>query len=76
MTHQGLRSAGWLLGLPGLGLIWVGATLYAAPDIAARIAAAGETVAQATEAGSPEPWLRVSVRGRDLVAEGEAASAA
>ena len=72
MTHQGLRSAGWLLGLPGLGLIWVGATLYAAPDIAARIAAAGETVAQATEAGSPEPWLRVSVRGRDLVAEGEA----
>ncbi|TXM73441.1 BON domain-containing protein [Methylobacterium sp. WL12] len=72
MTHQGLRSAGWLLGLPGLGLIWVGATLYAAPDIAARIAVAGETVAQATEAGSPEPWLRVSVRGRDLVAEGEA----
>ena len=72
MTHQGLRSASWLLGLPVLGLIWVGATLYAAPDIAARIAAAGETVAQATEAGSPEPWLRVSVSGRDLVAEGEA----
>ncbi|MCJ2074161.1 BON domain-containing protein [Methylobacterium sp. HMF5984] len=69
---DGLRSKGWLLGLPVVGLIWVGTTLYAGPGIGARIAEAGEAVAQATEAGSPEPWLRVTVRGRDIVAEGEA----
>ncbi|WP_375466096.1 hypothetical protein [uncultured Methylobacterium sp.] len=67
-----LHRAGWLLGLPVLGLIWAGTTLYAAPEIAARLAAAGEGVARATEGGAPEPWLRVAVRGRDLVAAGEA----
>lgn len=67
-----LTRTGWLLGLPILAPIWIGTTLYAGPGITAGIASAGEAVAQATEAGSPEPWLRVSVRGRDLVAEGEA----
>ncbi len=67
-----LHRTGWLLGLSVLGLIWAGTTFYAAPGIAARVAATGEAVARATEVGSPEPWLRVSARGRDLVAEGEA----
>ncbi|MCJ2093378.1 hypothetical protein MKK67_12905 [Methylobacterium sp. J-072] len=69
---QGLRRAGWLAGLPALALIWASATLYAAPQIADRIEAAGARVAAGTATATGEPWLRLEARGRDLAAEGEA----
>ncbi|WP_244536866.1 hypothetical protein [Methylobacterium brachiatum] len=69
---QGLRSAGWLAGLPALALIWASATLYAAPQIAETIEAAGARVAAGTATTTGEPWLRLEARGRDLAAEGEA----
>ncbi|MCJ2140605.1 hypothetical protein [Methylobacterium sp. E-066] len=72
MFAQGLRRAGWLAGLPALALIWVSATLYAAPQIADRIEAAGARVAAGTATATGEPWLRLEARGRDLAAEGEA----
>jgi outer membrane protein OmpA-like peptidoglycan-associated protein len=67
-----LRSAGWLAGLPALALIWASATLYAAPQIAETIEAAGARVAAGTATVTGEPWLRLEARGRDLAAEGEA----
>ncbi|SFJ23210.1 hypothetical protein SAMN02799642_03847 [Methylobacterium brachiatum] len=72
MFAQGLRSAGWLAGLPALALIWASATLYAAPQIAETIEAAGARVAAGTATTTGEPWLRLEARGRDLAAEGEA----
>ncbi|WP_245450909.1 hypothetical protein [Methylobacterium brachiatum] len=69
---QGLRSAGWLAGLPALALIWASATLYAAPQIAETLEAAGARVAASTATTTGEPWLRLEARGRDLAAEGEA----
>ncbi|MER2278593.1 hypothetical protein ABS771_15970, partial [Methylobacterium brachiatum] len=69
---QGLRSAGWLAGLPALALIWASATLYAAPQIAETLEAAGARVAAGTATTTGEPWLRLEARGRDLAAEGEA----
>ncbi|MDH2310187.1 hypothetical protein [Methylobacterium brachiatum] len=69
---QGLRSAGWLAGLPALALIWASATLYAAPQIAETLEAAGARVAAGTATATGEPWLRLEARGRDLAAEGEA----
>ncbi|MCJ2121847.1 hypothetical protein [Methylobacterium sp. J-077] len=72
MFAQGLRRAGWLAGLPALALIWASATLYAAPQIADRIEAAGARVASGTATATGEPWLRLEARGRDLVAAGEA----
>ncbi|MFB0490744.1 OOP family OmpA-OmpF porin [Methylobacterium sp. OAE515] len=68
----GLRRAGWLAGLPALALIWVSATLYAAPQIADRLEAEGATVAAGTATATGEPWLRLETRGRDLLAAGEA----
>ena len=70
----GLRRAGWLAGLPALALIWASATLYAAPQIAESLEAAGARVAAgtATATATGEPWLRLEARGRDLAAEGEA----
>lgn len=67
-----LRRTGWLAGLPILALAWGGATLLAAPSIAARIEAEGSSVARTTQDPGGEPWLRVEARGRDLVARGEA----
>lgn len=67
-----MRSAGWLAGLPALALIWASATLYAAPQIAETIEAAGARVAAGTATVTGEPWLRLEARGRDLAAEGEA----
>lgn len=72
MFAQGLRSAGWLAGLPALALIWASATLYAAPQIAETLEAAGARVAAGTATTTGEPWLRLEARGRDLAAEGEA----
>ena len=69
---RGLRRAGWLAGLPALALVWVGTTLTAAPEIAARIEAAGAPVTAATATATGEPWLRLAARGRDLRAAGEA----
>ncbi|MCJ2069917.1 hypothetical protein MKK75_14125 [Methylobacterium sp. J-030] len=72
---RGLRHAGWLAGLPALALIWASATLYAAPRIAERLEAAGARVAAGTATETGEPWLRLTVQGRDLVAAGEAPDA-
>ena len=71
-SASGLRRAGWLAGLPALALTWASVTLYAAPQIADRIEAAGAPVAAETDAGTGEPWLRLEARGRDLLAAGEA----
>ena len=67
-----LSRVGWLAGLPALALVWAGATLTAAPGIAARVEAEGARVAADTGDASGEAWLRVEARGRDLVAMGEA----
>lgn len=69
---SGLRSAGWLAGLPALALIWASATLYAAPRIAEGLEAEGAAVASGTATATGEPWLRLEASGRDLVAAGEA----
>lgn len=67
-----MRRAGWLAGLPALALIWAGATLFATPQIADALDAAGARVASGTATATGEPWLRLEARGRDLAAEGEA----
>ncbi|CAM3132042.1 hypothetical protein MEME101129_20075 [Methylobacterium mesophilicum] len=67
-----MRRAGWLAGLPALALIWAGATLFATPQIADALEAAGAQVASGTATATGEPWLRLEARGRDLAAEGEA----
>ncbi|MCJ2084390.1 hypothetical protein MKK88_00055 [Methylobacterium sp. E-005] len=72
---RGLRRAGWLAGLPALALIWASATLYAAPQIAERLEAEAARVAAGTATETGEPWLRLTVQGRDLVAAGEAPDA-
>lgn len=69
---RGLRRASWLAGLPALALIWVGTTLSAVPEVAARIEAAVAPVAAATATATGEPWLRLTAQGRDLLAAGEA----
>ncbi len=69
---RGLRRIGWLAGLPALALVWASASLYAAPQIAERLEAAGAPVAAGTATAAGEPWLRLEARGRDLVAAGEA----
>jgi OmpA-OmpF porin, OOP family len=71
-SASALHRAGWLAGLPALALLWASATLYAAPRIADGIAAEGAAVAAGTATTTGEPWLRLEVRGRDLVAAGEA----
>lgn len=66
---------GWLAGLPALVLIGAGTAYLAVPSIEDQIARAAAEVARTTGEGQPEPWLRVSVQGRDLVAAGEAPQA-
>lgn len=63
---------GWLAGLPALGLVGVATAYLAVPSIEDQIARAAAEVARGTGDGQPEPWLRVSVQGRDVVAAGEA----
>lgn len=66
---------GWLAGLPALALIGAASAYLAVPSIEDQIARAAAEVARTTGEGQPEPWLRVSVTGRDLVAAGEAPQA-
>jgi OOP family OmpA-OmpF porin len=66
---------GWLAGLPALALIGVASAYLAVPSIEDEIARAAAEVARRTGEGQPEPWLRVRVEGRDLVAAGEAPQA-
>lgn len=67
-----LRNFGWALGLPGLALVVCVATPLLAPRMERRLdEAAGPVLRDTAEAGR-EPWLRLTVRGRDLVALGEA----
>ena len=63
---------GWLAGLPVLALVWVGAASFAAPSVEQALESAGARIGAEASAGSPEPWLRVSAFGRDLLAKGEA----
>ncbi|WP_430910882.1 hypothetical protein [Methylobacterium sp. sgz302541] len=63
---------GWLAGLPVLALVWVGAASFAAPSVEQALESAGARIGAEASAGSPEPWLRVSAFGRDLIAKGEA----
>lgn len=71
-SARALRSAGWLAGLLPLAGIWAAVTLWAGPGIASRITAQGEGIVGRTASANGEPWLRITARGRDLVAEGEA----
>ncbi|MCJ2131817.1 BON domain-containing protein [Methylobacterium sp. E-045] len=67
-----LQKFGWACGLPGLALIVGVATPLLAPRMERRLDdRAGAVVRATTEAGL-EPWLRLTVRGRDLIAAGEA----
>ena len=63
---------GWLVGLPLLGLVWAGAGMLAVAEIETALERAGQAIVDATGENAPEPWLRVSAEGRDLVARGEA----
>lgn len=68
-----IRPERWIWALPLLGGLWVGATITLEERIAGDLMAAAAPVVGATaEPGGGEPWLAVSVTGRDLVASGEA----
>jgi hypothetical protein len=71
-SARALRRAGWLVGVLPLAGIWAAVALWAGPGLATRIAAEGDGIAARTASASGEPWLRVTARGRDLIAEGEA----
>jgi outer membrane protein OmpA-like peptidoglycan-associated protein len=71
-SARALRRAGWLAGLLPLAGILAAVALWSAPGTAARILAGSEGIVSRTSSANGEPWLRVSVRGRDLIAEGEA----
>ncbi|GEP09366.1 flagellar motor protein MotB [Methylobacterium gnaphalii] len=62
---------GWLAGLPVLALLWAGATFVTAPVIGDALRGESATIVRETGGGEPEPWLRVEVQGRDLLALGE-----
>lgn len=71
-----IRPERWVWALPLLGGLWVGATITLEARIAGDLASAAAPVVGATaQAGGGEPWLAVSVTGRDVVASGEAPSA-
>lgn len=67
---------GWLAGLPALALVGGVSVHLAGGWIEDDLARAAAAVIQGTGEGQPEPWLRVTVAGRDLVAAGEAPEAA
>lgn len=70
----GWRPFGWLAGLPVLGLLWAGAMTAGAPHVTLELADAAGQIARECS-GNPEPWLRLEVSGRDIVAMGEAPDA-
>lgn len=69
-----IRRLGWLAGLPVLALVTAGAIHLGTPRIEDGLAAAASRIAAETGEAGAEPWLRSEVRGRDLVARGEAPS--
>ena len=71
-SARALRRAGWFVGLLPLAGIWAAVALWSGPGIAVRIATEGEGIAARTATANGEPWLRITARGRDLIAEGEA----
>ena len=70
------RPLGWAVGLPGLALILGLSAAWFTPRLEAQLGAEVEAVARATATPGAEPWLRVSVEGRDLRVTGEAPDAA
>lgn len=75
-SRSRLIRAGWLAGLPILLLIAAAAVYLGLSRVTARLERQASEIAAATGDGQPEPWLRVSVTGRDLTASGEAPEAA
>ena len=71
-SARALRRVGWIVGVLPLAAVWAAVALWSGPGVAARIAAGGEAIAARTTTAQGEPWLRVTARGRDLIAEGEA----
>ncbi|BAU92117.1 OmpA/MotB domain protein [Methylorubrum populi] len=67
--------AGWFAGLPILLLVAAAAAYLGLSRITAELERQASEIAAATGEGQPEPWLRVSVSGRDLTASGEAPEA-
>ncbi|WP_319802274.1 BON domain-containing protein, partial [Methylobacterium sp. W2] len=67
-----LQKFGWSVGLPGLALIVGVATPLLAPRMEQRLDDGAGAVVRATAEAGLEPWLRLTVRGRDLIATGEA----
>ncbi|AWI89931.1 flagellar motor protein MotB [Methylobacterium sp. DM1] len=74
-SRSRLVRAGWLTGLPILLLIAVAAFSLGLSRVSARLERQASAIAAGTGDGQPEPWLRVSVAGRDLIASGEAPEA-
>lgn len=73
-SRSRLVRAGWLAGLPVLALIAASLT-FGPSGVTENLRRQASEIVAATGAGQPEPWLRVSVEGRDLVAAGEAPEA-
>ncbi|CAO4192733.1 OmpA family protein [Methylorubrum extorquens] len=69
-----LIRAGWIVGLPLLAVI-AAAAYFGMLRVTERLEREATAIAAATGEGQPEPWLRVSVAGRDLTATGEAPEA-
>ncbi|KQT81764.1 hypothetical protein ASG51_20310 [Methylobacterium sp. Leaf465] len=70
------RRLGWAAGLPGLALILGLSAAWFTPRLESQLGEKADAVARATATPGAEPWLRVSVEGRDLVVTGEAPDAA
>lgn len=74
-SRSRLVRIGWLVGLPVLLLVAAAAYSLGMSRVTARLERQASEIAAATGEGQPEPWLRVSVAGRDLTASGEAPDA-
>ena len=70
------RRLGWTAGLPGLALILGLSAAWITPRFETQLGVEADAVARATAAPGAEPWLRVTVAGRDLLVTGEAPDAA
>ncbi|MEH3119183.1 MAG: flagellar motor protein MotB [Methylorubrum populi] len=70
-----LSRIGWVAGLPALALIAAAAHLGTG-RVSEGLRRQATAIAAGTGEGQPEPWLRVTVEGRDLTAAGEAPEAA
>ncbi|GJE68853.1 flagellar motor protein MotB [Methylorubrum podarium] len=75
-SRSRLVRAGWLAGLPALLLIAAAAAYLGLSRVTAHLEQQASEIAASTGEGQPEPWLRVTVSGRDLTAAGEAPEAA